>query len=187
VTAQCAAHRTSGIACEDRQPPCGVVRITSVPETRKLEQALETVWQAKQPVAVAEAEGLAPIPSTASGEPEQAPRLKPIKWFDGLFGHPELTVYDVAVGAYLFRRAGKSMDCWPKQSDIAKACHIGRDTVIAALGRLTKLGMIDAKRRRRSDGTKFTSTSNKYRLLPPEQWVSNVGPTDIPSLEAMSG
>jgi hypothetical protein len=147
---QCPKHLTSGIACEDRG--CAVQAPTSI--------SLAAAIQAVVPVVVAEP------------RPEAKPSA-PIKWFDRLFEHPGLNLYDVLVGAYLWRRAGKTMECWPRQNEIAKACHIERKTANRAVGRLTKWGLIEMKHRRsqQPDG-KITAMSNKYRLIPPEQWIT---------------
>lgn len=159
---QCALHTTSGISCDDRG--CHKVLRAASTAQEAIGRLLPS-FEPQLPTPVPASEPM-PTPATPSGPPS-----KPIKWFDGLFEHPGLTVYDVAVGSYLYRRAGKSLECWPKQEQIARACHMTRKAVRAAVARLVKLGMIESNRRRRraSEG-RITSTSNKYKLLPPESW-----------------
>ena len=54
---------------------------------------------------------------------------------NAIFELTGLTVQDVAVYCYLWRRAGKSMVCWPSLDNIAKACRVQKRTVLRSLKR----------------------------------------------------
>src|ERR1700730_8916608 len=91
---------------------------------------------------------------------------RPIQWFDRIFEQEGLNTADVAVASYLWRRAGKRLVCWPKQDDIAKACHVEVRTVNYALERLKALGAVTWKK------ASFRGP-NTYTLHPPEKWTPN--------------
>ncbi len=116
---------------------------------------------------------------------KSSPKSNPIKWFDALFEHQGLTTHDVVVGCYLFRRAGRSMECWPTQYAIAKACRIRRKTASRCIQQLVRFGLIESKHRRRRREGLVTSLSNVYKLLPPETWRGCALEGTLPPSEGM--
>ncbi len=73
----------------------------------------------------------------------------------------KLSSTEINVYQYLCSRANKQGECFPSQTNIAKAVNMHRSTVNQAIKRLEGKKLLIIEQRRRNDGD---TSSNLYRI-----------------------
>lgn len=142
--------------------------------------AIEAGLMDEQAVAAVRPDGEASTPRLESARLESRRFEHPFSWplREALVKHPEATVTDLLVDAYLgsFRRAGKT--AMPSAATIAREIRRDRRSVQRAIAHLQQLGYIAVQHRFSKNGDdpeKLTPKSSIYRLTIPECALSAEG------------
>ena len=104
-------------------------------------------------------------PETVPAEPAAITRERLQRFWlpDALFDQ-RLTAPQLSVFVFLSRLAGRSSECWAGRGTIASRCCLSGETVTTAVNRLVELRMVERQSRA------AFGKSNRYRILPVDQW-----------------